>query len=279
MPNRSDQHVYLARLLAEARLKKGFKTIKEIYQDHKPTVDYQTWSCAESGRRIPHPNSLIEMANILEIDKQDLLIAYSKDKFPDEESCHILNAFPISRFVDTESLLEAANYDSRLDIILNDEQVNEMRKDIRLRLFLIYTYDQEFKTTMARLSQFFDCDRAEVEYIIGKLVALGLVEKLGEEVKRLHKHTILPPIPGAFELRRQILLKTLDLNVKPNSYIANFHTFLTEDSFKKIMELIYFTRANIIRLEKEQKSHSTKRYQIVLVANNIDEGNLNERVA
>jgi hypothetical protein len=278
MPNRTDQHVYLARLLAEARLRKGFRTIKEIYQSHQPTVDYQTWSCAESGRRIPHPNSLIEMAQILEIDKQDLLIAYSKDKFPDEESRQILNAFPISRFVDTESLLEAANHDNRLDVVLNDEQVDEMRKDIRLRLFLIYTYDQEFKTTFTRLEQFFDCDRSEAEYIIGKLAELGLVEIVGEEIKRIHKHTTIPPVPGAFDLRRQILLKTLDLNVKPTSYLANFHTFLTEDSFKKIMELIYFTRANIIRLEKEQKPSPTKRYQIVLVANIIDEGKRNERI-
>lgn len=277
MPNQNDQHVYLARLLAEARLKKGFKTIKEIYQNHKPTVDYQTWSCAESGRRIPHPNSLVEMANILDIDKQDLLIAYSKDKFRDDDSHHILNAFPISRFVDTDSLLEAANHDNRLDIILNDEQVNEMRKDIRLRLFLIYTYDQEFKTTFTRLSQFFDCDKNEVEYVTQKLAELRLVEINGEQVKRIHKHTTLPSIPGAFDLRRQVLLKTLELNVKPGSYVANFHTFLTESSFKKIMELIYFTRANIIRLEKEQKPVQTKRYQIALIANTIDEGIYNER--
>lgn len=278
MPTQNEQHVFLARLLAEARLKKGFRTIKEIYQHHKPAVDYQTWSKAESGRRIPHPNSLIEMAGILDIDKQDLLIAYTKDKFPDKESHQILDAFPISRFVDTESLLEAASYDNCHEFILNDEQVNEMRKDIRLRLFLIYTYDQDFKTTFTRLSKFFGCEKEEVECITNKLASLGLVEIVGEEVKRNHKHTVLPPMPGLFDLRRQILLKTLEFNVKPNSYLANFHTFLTDDSFKKIMELIYFTRANIIRLEKEQKPAQTKRYQIALVANIIDEGINNERI-
>lgn len=278
MANQKEQHVYLAALLAGARLKKGFKTIKEIYQNHKPSVDYQTWSCAESGRRIPHPNSLVEMAKILEIDKQDLLIAYTKDKFTDEESQQILNAIPITRFVDVDSLLEAASYDSHTDYILNDKQIDEMRKDIRLRLFLIYTYDQEFKTTFTRIARFFNCEKAEVEYITHKLADLGLVEIMGEEVKRIHKHSALPPTPGAFELRRQMLLKTLELNVKPGSYIANFHTFLTEDSFKKIMELIYFTRANVIRLEKDQTLGPTKRYQITLVANTITEGTDNERI-
>src|SRR5262245_28158387 len=126
--------------------------------------------------------------------------------------------------------------------------------------------------TLTRLARFFNCDRNEAEQITHKLAELGLVEINGEEVKRIHKHTILPPIPGAFDLRRQILLKTLEFNVRPSSYVANFHTFITEDSFKKIMELIYFTRANIIRLENVEKPGPKKRYQIALIANTIDEG-------
>ena len=49
MPQQNELHIFLGKLLAKARLKKGFKTIKEIYQFYKPTVDYQTWSSAESG--------------------------------------------------------------------------------------------------------------------------------------------------------------------------------------------------------------------------------------
>lgn len=277
MSKQNDQHVFLARLLAEARLKRGYKTIKEIYQSHKPTVDYQTWSCAESGRRIPHPNSLVEIAKILRIERQDLLIAYTKDKFPDEESHQILDAFPLSKFLDIDSLLEATVHDNRLDYALNEEQIEAIRKDIRLRLFLIYTYDAEYKTTFTRLSQFFGCEKSEVEAISQKLASLGLVEIIEEEVRRTHKHTTLPSTPGAFDIRRQILLKSLEINVKPGSYIANCHTILTEESFKKIMNLIYFTRANVIRLEKDQKPDKMVRYQIVLVANTTDEGINHER--
>lgn len=162
MPQQNELHVFLGRLLAEARLKKGFKTIKEIYQNYNPSVDYQTWSSAESGRRIPHPNSLLEMAKILDINKEDLLIAYTKDKFRDPESHNILNTFPINKFVDLGSLLEAAEHANRHDYVLSSKQINAMRKDIRLRLFLMHTYDDELKTNFDRLANFFNCGKSEV---------------------------------------------------------------------------------------------------------------------
>lgn len=272
MPKQNDLHVFLGRLLAEARLKKGFKTIKEIYQMHAPIVDYQTWSCAESGRRIPHPNSLLEMARILDIDKEDLLVAYAKDKFRDEESHNILDTFPISKLVNLDTLLEATDHANRHDFIFTAEQVDAMRRDIRLRLFLLYTYDHEFKTTITRLATFFDCQRSEVQEITERLAALGLLEINGEEVKRIHRHTTLPSTAETFDLRRQSLFKTLERNVKSNSYIANCHVVLTEHSFKKMMELMYFTLANCIKLEKDDKPGQKSRYQIALVANRIDDG-------
>lgn len=277
MPKQNELHVFLGRLLAEARLKKGFKTIKDIYQAYKPSVDYQTWSSAESGRRIPHPNSLIEMAKILDIEKEDLLIAYTKDKFRDEESHNILNTFPINKFVDLGSLLEAADHANRHDYVLSSKQLDAMRRDVRLRLFLMYTYDDELKTTFDRLANYFGCDKCEIEEVTKKLALLGLVEIVGEEVKRIHKHTTLPPLPEAFNLRRDVLFKTLELGVNSESYIENCFVTLTEESFKKIMELIYFMRANLIRLEKEKRPGKMSRFQIAIVANKIDNGKDNQR--
>lgn len=109
-----------------------------------------------------------------------------------------------------------------------------------------------------------------------KLAALGLVEIIGEEVKRIHKYTTLPSIPEAFGLRREMLFKSLELNTNSESHIENCFVDLTEDAFRKIMELIYFLRANIIRLEKEKKPGKS-RFQIAIVANKIDEGLGNDR--
>lgn len=272
MPQQNEFHVSLAQLLAEARQKKGYRTIKEIYENYKPSVDYQTWSAAESGRRIPHPNSLLEMARILDIDKEELLIAYTKDKFRDEESHNILNTFPINKFVDLGALLDATDHAARHDYVLSSEQIAAMRDDIRLRLFLIYTYDQELKTNFDRLATFFDCSKKGVEEVTKKLAELGLVEIIGEEVKRVHPHTTLPATPETFDLKRQMLFKTLELGVKPNSFIENCFVHISENSFKKIMELIYFVRANLIRFGKEEKPEPKSRFQIAIVANRIDEG-------
>lgn len=276
MPQQNEFHVFLARLLAEARQKKGYRTIKEIYENYKPSVDYQTWSAAESGRRIPHPNSLLEMARILDIDKEDLLIAYSKDKFRDEESHNILDTFPINKFVDLGALLDATDHATRHDYVLSSDQINGIRQDIRLRLFLIYTYDHEMKTNFDRLATFFACSKSEAEEVAKKLSSLGLVEIIGEEVKRIHPHTTLPATPETFDLKKQMLFKTLELGVKPNSFIENCFLHLSENQFKKIMELIYFLRANLIRFGKEGKDEEKSRFQIAIVANRIDEGINNE---
>jgi hypothetical protein len=278
MSTQKDLHVYLARLLSDARQKKGYGTIKEIYQSHKPTVDYQTWGNAESGRRIPHPNSLKEIANILDIDREALIIAYCKDKFNDEESHQVIDTFSIRKFVDMGALLGAIDHNNSDDFMLTQEQVEAMRQDLRLRLFLIYTYDQELKTTFSRLANYFDTSEGEVKEVVKKLESLRLVEVMGEEIKRIHKHTSMPTSSDLFDLRKQLLLKTLGHNIKPNSHISNYHLWLSDDSYKRIMELIYFVEANFIRLDKKEKLNENKsHFQIAFVANRIDKGGENAK--
>jgi Mn-dependent DtxR family transcriptional regulator len=263
-------HVHLARLLVEARRKKGYASIKKIYQIYKPDVDYQTWGHAEAGRRIPHPNSLKEMAKILDIDRDDLIIAYCKDKFEDEESQQIIDTFPSSKFADVDVLLEAIDHNNCDDYVLTSKQVDAIRHDLRLRLFLIYTYDANLKTSFSRLAQFFKIDKSEVKKVIENLVSLGLVENIDEEVKRIHKHTTMPKTADVFDLRRQLLLKTLDLNLKPGSHVSNLHVSVSEDAYKKIMELLYFTEANLIKFDKEEKTGLKKtRFQIAIITNRI----------
>src|SRR5512139_1518613 len=90
---KAETHKHLSELIRVARQKKGFATLRELYREKSPSVDYQTWLHAEAGRRIPHPNSLKEIGDILGVDKEDLIIAYCKDKFSDAESHRIVDSF------------------------------------------------------------------------------------------------------------------------------------------------------------------------------------------
>ena len=109
--------------------------------------------------------------------------------------------------------------------------------------------------------------------MVQKLESLKLVEVIGEEVKRIYRHTTMPTASDVFDLRKQLLLKTLELNIKPNSYLSNYHVSLSEESYKRIMELVYFAEANFIRLSKKEKPESQKSlFQIAIVANKIDIG-------
>ncbi len=272
MTSQSELHIYLARLIADARQKMGYATIKEIYQTHTPSVDYQTWSHAEAGRRIPHPNSLLEIARILKISREDLILAYCKDKFPDEESQQIIETFHCKKFVDVNTLLKAIDHNNHDDYIFTNEQVDAIRNDIRLRLYLIYTWNRKLTTTFDRLQRFFKVPEEDVQEVVNKLVSLNLVRIEGTTIRRMHRHTTTPRTTDVFNLRQQLLFRTLALNIKPESYISNYHITLTEASYKKIMELLYFTEANFIRFEKsEDRKGGKSRFQIAIVASKIDD--------
>lgn len=268
---KAETHKHLSELVRVARQKKGFATLRELYREKSPSVDYQTWLHAEAGRRIPHPNSLKEIGDILGVDKEDLIIAYCKDKFSDAESHRIVDSFLFKKFIDADTLLDARDHD-RIDYVFSATQVEAMRKDLRVRLFLTYTYDDEdLKTSYTKLAQFFRIEKSEVIEVMERLRDLDLVTIEGEEVTRKYRHMSMPKSKHVLDLRRQLLLKGLDLNINDDSYVSNFHIMLSEETYKKIMAYIYFAEANFIKLAKEDKRARKTRIQIAIVANKITE--------
>lgn len=267
--NETEVHKHLSELIYTARQKKGFATLKELYREKKPNVDYQTWLHAEAGRRIPHPNSLKEIGAILDIDKEDLIIAYCKDKFSDSESHQIVESFLFKRFIDADTLLLARDH-NREDYVFNAMQVEAMKKDLRIRLFLTYTYDETLKTNFNKLSDFFNVEKTEAIEVVKKLEDLQLVRVNEEVVTRIYRHASMPKSLDVLELRRDLLIKGLKMNIKEDSYVSNFHVMISEESYRKIMSYIYFAEANFIKLSKEDNPNRKKtRVQIAIVANKI----------
>lgn len=269
--------VHLSGLLSHARLQKGFATLRELYRDKKPTIDYQTWLHAESGRRVPASEIVLTIGEILDIDKEELIIAYCKDKFNDEKVHQVLESMQHKKFINMDTLVQARDYDRSIDYVLNTEQVKAMQEDINLRLYLMYTYDKELKTTVTRLANFFSVKNSEAKAIVDKLQALKLVEVIGEDVKKIYSNTRLPVSPEIFDLRKKLLIKDLDINTKPDSYIANFHVSMTEKSYKKILSLFDFVEANLIKIAREEIADpNSLRFQVVITGNKINEGSVND---
>lgn len=271
MPKR-ETHEHVAELIRAARLKRGFATLKELYRTKNPTLDYQTWLHAEAGRRIPNPETLKEMAAILEIEREDLIAAYCKDKFSDSESIRIIDLFLCKRFIDVDTLIEGRNHDDRIAYTYNPEQMEAIKEDPRIRLLLIYTFNKNLKTTISRLAQFFKMEKSEVMQIMKRAESLGLVEIHNEEVTRIHRHTALSSLEDSLTLRRNLLLKELENNISKESYFNNIHAILSEDNFKKILSYLYFAEAKIVNLAKEKRPcESDSRIQIAIIANKINE--------
>ncbi len=197
-------------MLAQARLKNGLATLKELYRTKSPPIDYQTWLHAEAGRRIPSPSTLVTMGEILGIERETMIIAYCKDKFDDEESHQVLDSFECKKYLNLDTLLVAKEHERTQDYVFNAEQLAAIQADIRLRLYLNYTYDKDLKTTITRLANYFDVDRSEATQIIEHLKNLSLVEVVGEEVKKIHRHTTLPNNVDLFPTRKESLLKSLE---------------------------------------------------------------------
>lgn len=264
----------LAELISVARQKKGWATLKELYREKSPEVDYQSWLHAESGRRIPHPKNLLEMGAILEINKEDLIIAYCKDKFDDDECHRIVDSFLFKKFINVDTLLEA-NMHNHITHIFTAEQMAAMRDDIRVRLYLSYTYNKDLQTTVSRLARFFKVSFSEAKEVVDKLESIGLIDLDGEAITRRHRHLDMPTSPEVFELRKNLMVAGLKQNIKPSSHITNFHVRLNEESFKKVMAFIYFAEANFLKLTKEDHQDKNKKgevIQISIAVNKVNEG-------
>lgn len=270
--------VHFSTIIAQARLRLGFATLRELYREKNPSIDYATWLHAESGRRIPSSSIVKTMADILEIDKEELLIAYCKDKFDDPEYHQILDSFGHNRFTDVDALLEARDHERSGEFVFTEEQIKAFQQDVRLRLFLIYTYDRELKTSLDRLASFFSMDKSEVKKVVDHLQSLRLVEVIDETIKRIYIHTNLPKNVDIFDFRRELLLKGLEVGLKKNSHITNYYVNITEKSYKKLLGFFDFIEANLTKMDKEDSNKmNSQRFQITLISNRLPEGSDNDR--
>lgn len=278
MEAQAKPYIYLSGLVAHARLQKGFSTLKEFYRERKPLIDYQTWLHIESGRRIPSPSTLVLIGDMLNIDRESLIIAYCKDKFGDDLTHQVLDSFQYRKFFNIDTLIQAKDYDRSEDYVFTTEQLKAMQQDPRLRLYLMYTYDRESMTSFSRLASFFAVAVDEARSVIEHLRTLGLVEINGEIVKKIYPHTTVPITADISDLRKKLLLKSLDLNIRSDSYISNYHINITEKSYKKLLGLFDFVEANLIKMEKEDHDDlSSFRVQIAIAGNKLNERGPNDK--
>lgn len=263
-------YLHLSSLISQARLQNGFATLRELYRVKKPDIDYQTWLHAESGRRIPAANLVIKIGECLNIERESLIIAYCKDKFDDPESQFILESFRYNKFVNPDTLMSVREHDRFETYIFTAEQVKAMQDDVRLRLYLSYTYDKNYKTTFRRLAAFFNASIDEVEQVINGLKELKLVEVNENKIHRLYPNTAMPRSTDVHELRKKFLIQSLELNIKPDSYISNCHAMITEESYKTFLSYLDFVEANLVKLNmNHSKDDNRAQFQIAIAANRI----------
>lgn len=264
-------------MITQARLQHGYATLKEFYREKSPPVDYQTWVNAESGRRVPTPPLLLIMGDMLKIDREELIMAYCKDKFDDDNSRAVIASIERRKFFNVDTLIDAKHHDRSIDYIFSAEQVQAMKKDVRLRLYLMYTYDGELKTTFSRLANFFGVQKSEVEEVVDQLKSLSLIEVIDEEIRKIHPHSTLAATEDVFDLRKSLLLKSLELNVKPDSIFSNHNVGITEESFKKFLGILDFATAYLIKMDKENSKTNNPRFEIAIACNKLSNGSGDDR--
>lgn len=268
--------VHFSTLIAQSRLKQGFATLRELYRAKNPAIDYQTWLHTEAGRRIPSASIVKKIAEILDIDKQAVLIAYCKDKF-DEPAYHLaIEMFEHNQFANIDALLEARDHERSGEFVFTEEQVRAFQQDVRLRFFLTYTYDHDLKTTFDRLATYFKMEKSDVKDIVDRLQSLRLVEVIDETVKRIYAHTNFPNNLDIFEMRKELLLKSLAFGLKPDSHITNYYVKITNQSYKKVLAFFDFVEANLTKMDKDElEKVNSYPFQITITSNRISEGSNN----
>lgn len=272
MANEKAVLVHFSTLIMQARLRLGYKTLREFYRDKNPLIDYHTWLHAEAGRRIPSPGVVKEIAAFLNLDKEAVLIAYCKDKFNDAEYDRVLDHFEHNRFANIDALLEARNHERSGEYVFNEQQITAFQDDVQLWQFIVFTYDRELKTTFDRLANFFEIEKNQVKEITAKLAALGLVEIIDETVKRVHAHTTFPKSVDLSAFRKKLLLNNLALAVKPEGHIVNYYVSLTEDSYRKVLQFFDFIEANLTKMDLDDRNNeSSSRFHFTITGNRLSE--------
>lgn len=264
--------LHFSTLITKARLEKGFATLRELYREKQPSIDYSTWLHAESGRRVPSSSVIQGIAEILNLEKEAVLIAYCKDKFDTPEYHQTLESFEHNRFTDIDALFEARNHERSGEYIFNEEQIRAFDADLLVRQFIVFTYDRERKTTFDQLASFFAMEMSKVRDVVCQLESLGLVEVKGDSIKRIYPHTTFPRGPSLFELRKKLLLKNLELSVQPSSHIVNYYVNLTKDSYKKVLAFFDFIEANLTKMDiDDSEKVNSHRFQITITGNQLSE--------
>lgn len=277
MAEQSKIYVHFSSLIAKTRLQQGFATLRELYRAKNPSIDYNTWLHTESGRRVPSASIIKKMAEILDIDKEALLIAYCKDKFDEPDYHRVIDLFELNQFANIDALIEARDHERSREYVFTEEQIRAFQQDIRLRLFLIYTYDRELKTSLDRLANYFKIDKSEVKCVVDRLQSLRLVEVIGEDIKRTFVHTAFPRNVDVFELRKELLIKSLEFGLKPESHLTNYYVNITEKSYKKILAFFDFIEANLTKMDiDDSENMNSLRFQITLTSNRLSEGSEND---
>ncbi len=278
MADQTKIFLHLSTLITKARLKQGFATLRELYREKQPSIDYNTWLHAESGRRVPSSSIIKEIAQVLNIEKDTVLIAYCKDKFDDPDYHQVLELFEYNRFTNIDALFEARNHERSGEYIFNEEQIRAFNEDIRIRQFIVFTYDRERKTTFDQLSNFFAMERNDVKEVVNRLQSLGLVEVKDDTIKRIYPHTTFPKGSSLFELRKKLLLKNLELALNPGSHIVNYYVNLTKESYKKVLAFFDFIEANLTKMDIDDSENiNSLRFQITITGNQLSKGDGNDR--
>lgn len=270
MDDKQRFYLHFSTLISQARLKKGYATLKELYREKEPDIDYQTWLNAESGRRLPSAAGVICIADALGIEHLTIILAYCRDKFPNDKSQQALDMLSINKFIDIDSLLHAEDHNRSRGYVFNNLELEEMQQDVQLRLFLSYTYENDLTTTVQRLSKFFGEEVEKVRKVVARLEALKLVEVAGDSIKKNHKNTRIPRTIENFSLRKQLLIKSLERTLQPDSYLINCHMNLTDESYRKVIAFLEIVNANLIRLsEQDDEKEGTSRFQIAIAGNKL----------
>lgn len=75
-----------------------------------------------------------------------------------------------------------------------------------------------------------------------------------------------------------MLLKNLELSVKPNSHIISYYVNLTADSYKRVLAFFDFIEANLTKMDiDDSKKVNSRRFQITITGNQLSEGGEDDR--
>ena len=262
---------YFAELMIEKRKSLGFNTSRKYHSSlENSPIEYQSWTHIESGRRLPKPETATAIADLMDIPREQAILAYSRDLFQDpgcEEALNNIKDY-VGAIAQKKMVQEASNIKAGWHE-LTTRQWRAFEVDQRLYHVMSLPFPAD-RVHVQDLSEMIGLSFPETLSIVSHLESLGLFEVHGEFASKIYRGVKIPVIEETAALRQKLTISKVTQAITEKADYKTWTINLTDKSKGDILKFFDLINAKcLVGHEEAKQSEDVKTYNILVSLNPV----------